>query len=87
MLRTSLADLVRRPPVAAAPTTTIREAAELMAADAANMRPQIGLIYQQYAARCFRAGAMDFDDLLLNTVKLFRQFPEVLAELEQKLWE
>lgn len=33
VLRTSLADLVRRPPVAAAPTTTIREAAELMAAE------------------------------------------------------
>src|SRR5690606_12489890 len=47
---------------------------ELMSSDAANMRPQIGLIYQQYAARCFRAGAMDFDDLLFLTNILFRDF-------------
>src|SRR5690606_34133560 len=33
--------------------------AELMADDAANMRPEIGKIYRTYAQRCFKAGAME----------------------------
>jgi DNA helicase-2/ATP-dependent DNA helicase PcrA len=37
--------------------------------DAANMRPEIGNIYKAYALRCFKSGAMDFDDLLFNTDK------------------
>ncbi len=41
-------------------------------------------IYKIYAARCFKANAMDFDDLLLNTNILFRDFPEVLAKYQQK---
>ena len=36
-------------------------------------------IYEQYAARLFKAGAMDFDDLLYNTVRLFMDHPDVLA--------
>src|SRR5690606_7437705 len=46
--------------------------AELMGDDAANMRPEIGRIFQTYALRCFKSGAMDFDDLLFNTDKLFK---------------
>src|SRR5688572_22765685 len=38
--------------------------AELMADDAANMRPEMGKIYKTYSLRCFKSGAMDFDDLL-----------------------
>jgi DNA helicase-2/ATP-dependent DNA helicase PcrA len=37
-----------------------------------------------YAARCKKAGAMDFDDLLLNTNILFRDFPEVLQTYQEK---
>ena len=34
-------------------------------------------IYRQYAARCFKSGAMDFDDILINTYILLDRFPEV----------
>lgn len=57
---------------------------ELMASDAANLRPHIGTIYQHYAARCFRAGAMDFDDLLFLTNVLFRDHPEVMLKYQQR---
>ncbi|MCB0781045.1 MAG: ATP-dependent DNA helicase, partial [Flavobacteriales bacterium] len=36
---------------------------ELMANDAASGREKLGEIYRQYAERCFRSAAMDFDDL------------------------
>jgi DNA helicase-2/ATP-dependent DNA helicase PcrA len=52
---------------------------ELQEADAAAMRPRTGEIYKEYVDRCFRAGAMDFDDLLLRTNELLNRFPEVLA--------
>lgn len=58
--------------------------AELMASDAANLRPHIGLIYQHYAARCYRAGAMDFDDLLFLTNVLFRDHPDVMLKYQQR---
>ncbi|HEY5663873.1 MAG TPA: UvrD-helicase domain-containing protein [Ilumatobacter sp.] len=35
-------------------------------------------VYAEYQARLERAGAMDFDDLLLNVVRLFREHPDVL---------
>ena len=47
-------------------------------------KPEIGKIYRTYAARCKKAGAMDFDDLLLNTNILFRDHPEVLAKYQDK---
>ena len=40
-------------------------------------RPMLHNIYRVYWERCFRAGAMDFDDLLLYTNILFRDHPEV----------
>ncbi|HEY0976381.1 MAG TPA: UvrD-helicase domain-containing protein [Flavobacteriales bacterium] len=58
--------------------------AELMASDASSGRGQMGAIYQQYAARCFRAGAMDFDDLLFNTNILFRDHPDVMLKYQQR---
>ena len=42
--------------------------------------PLTGEIYQKYMIECFKAGAMDFDDLLLNTNILFRDFPAVLEK-------
>jgi DNA helicase-2/ATP-dependent DNA helicase PcrA len=41
-------------------------------------------IYVEYQARLQKAGAMDFDDLLMNTVLLFRGHPEVLAHYQQR---
>ncbi len=58
--------------------------AELMASDAASLRPKIGDIYKAYAERCFRAGAMDFDDLLFNTNLLFRDHPDAMLKYQQR---
>lgn len=58
--------------------------AELMAADAAALRPKLGELYKAYADRCFRAGAMDFDDLLFNTNLLFRDHPEAMLKYQQR---
>ena len=59
--------------------------AELMGDDAANLRPEIGKIYKAYALRTFRAGSMDFDDLLFNTDKLFKEHLEVLNKYQQRI--
>lgn len=47
-------------------------------------RPAIGQIYEQYVKRCFRNGAMDFDDLLLKFYELLRTVPECLSRYQQK---
>lgn len=59
--------------------------AELIADDTANMRPETGRIYKAYALRCFKSGAMDFDDLLFNTDKLFREHLDVLNKYQHKI--
>ena len=41
-------------------------------------------VYADYQARLHKAGAMDFDDLLMKTVELFRHHPEVLAYYQQR---
>lgn len=58
--------------------------AELMEADAMAKRPRMGEIYEAYMDRCFKAGAMDFDDLLLKTNELLNRFPEVLAKYQDR---
>lgn len=57
---------------------------ELMEADAMAKRPRLGEIYQHYVDRCFKAGAMDFDDLLLKTNELLNRFPEVLSKYQDR---
>lgn len=57
---------------------------ELIQADTAAMRPKIGNIYQAYVERCFKSGAMDFDDLLLRTNELLTRFPESLAKYQDR---
>ncbi|AKA36451.1 ATP-dependent helicase [Flagellimonas lutaonensis] len=57
---------------------------ELMEADAMAKRPRLGEIYQNYVERCFKAGAMDFDDLLLRTNELLTRFPEVLMKYQER---
>jgi len=58
--------------------------AEISNSDAVTRRPQLGEIYQTYCIRCKKSGAMDFDDLLLNTNILFRDFPLVLAKYQER---
>ena len=57
---------------------------EVMEADKVSGRPQMGTIYKEYVDRCFKAGAMDFDDLLLRTNELLTRFPEVLAKYQDR---
>ena len=46
--------------------------------------PEVGDIYFEYCNRCKRNGAMDFDDLLLQTNILLRDYPEVLEQYQDK---
>ncbi|MCF6213121.1 MAG: UvrD-helicase domain-containing protein [Flavobacteriaceae bacterium] len=57
---------------------------ELQEADRQASRPKMGEIYKNYVDRCFKAGCMDFDDLLLRTNQLLSQFPEVLNKYQNK---
>ena len=57
---------------------------DLMEADAMAKRPQTGAIYKEYVERCFKAGAMDFDDLLLRTNELLTRFPDVLMKYQNR---
>jgi DNA helicase-2/ATP-dependent DNA helicase PcrA len=57
---------------------------QIQAEDIQNKRPLIGQIYETYAKRCFRAGAMDFDDLLFKTNILLKEHPDVLNKYQQK---
>jgi DNA helicase-2/ATP-dependent DNA helicase PcrA len=52
--------------------------------DRQSAKPKIGLVYEAYEKRCFKASAMDFDDLLFKTNVLLRQFPDVLYKYQQK---
>ena len=57
---------------------------ELQDADAMSRRPKLGEIYKEYVERCFKAGAMDFDDLLLKTNELLNMHPRVLAKYQDR---
>lgn len=46
--------------------------------------PRIAQIYAQYVQRCRTAKAMDFDDILFNTNILFRDFPDILAQWQDR---
>lgn len=52
--------------------------------DRSSQKPMLGQVYEAYAKRCFKAGAMDFDDLLFNTNILMRDFPDVLFKYQNK---
>ena len=52
--------------------------------DEVALRPQIGAIYKAYVNRCFKAGAMDFDDLLFNTNVLFRDHLDILNKYQHR---
>jgi DNA helicase-2/ATP-dependent DNA helicase PcrA len=57
---------------------------ELQEQDAMSKKPRLGEIYANYVDRCFKAGAMDFDDLLLKTNELLNRFPDVLAKYQDR---
>lgn len=57
---------------------------EIMAEDQSNARPKLGEIYLEYAKRCFKAAAMDFDDLLFITNVLLKKHPDVLLKYQEK---
>ena len=57
---------------------------DLQEADMHASRPKVGDIYKEYVDRCFKAGAMDFDDLLLRTNELLARFPDVLAKYQDR---
>ena len=55
---------------------------ELLLSDKISNRPSFNQIYKEYVDRCFKAGAMDFDDLLLKTNELLSKYPETLAKYQ-----
>ena len=60
------------------------QSGDIIAQDAAAGRPHIHQIYSAYTQRCFRAGAMDFDDLLLKTFELITLHSEVLNRYQHQ---
>ena len=58
--------------------------AELSKEDREMRRPETGAIYKTYCERCFKSGAMDFDDLLLKTYEILNTFPDVLYKYQHK---
>lgn len=52
--------------------------------DESAMKPQMGKLFKLYCERCFKASAMDFDDLLFNTNVLFRDHPDVLNKYQHR---
>ena len=44
----------------------------------------LSAIYAEYAQRCRKSNAMDFDDLLVKTYQLFEHYPEVLEKYRQQ---
>ena len=60
------------------------EHAEIRSEDQQSGRPMLADIYAQYEVRCFRAGAMDFDDLLYKMNVLLRDFPDLLNKYQHR---
>jgi DNA helicase-2/ATP-dependent DNA helicase PcrA len=57
-----------------------RQNNDMMQQDRAARRPYIVDIYERYIARCYRSGAMDFDDLLYQLYRLFQQNPDKVLD-------
>ena len=56
--------------------------AELLLSDKISNRSKFYQIYNEYVERCFKAGAMDFDDLLLKTNELLNSYPDTLSKYQ-----
>ncbi len=57
---------------------------DLISEDESSGRPKISILYAKYVRRCFLAGAMDFDDLLIKMYELLERFPEVLYKYQHR---
>jgi DNA helicase-2/ATP-dependent DNA helicase PcrA len=57
---------------------------QIQADDHSGGRGMLGVIYETYVQRCYRAGAMDFDDLLFKTNELLKLHPDVLNKYQHK---
>ncbi|MDE0979695.1 MAG: UvrD-helicase domain-containing protein, partial [Flavobacteriales bacterium] len=57
---------------------------DIMSEDTQAGRPRIHEVYRAYESRCFRAQAMDFDDLLFKMNVLLRDFPDLLLKYQHK---
>ena len=60
------------------------EHGEIRSEDQQAGRPMLADIFAQYEVRCFRAGAMDFDDLLYKMNVLLRDFPDLLSKYQHR---
>ena len=58
---------------------------EYLKQDTEASRPKIGEIYKAYVDRCFKAGAMDFDDLLLRTNELLSSFSRCFGKISRSI--
>ncbi len=57
---------------------------QIQADDFSQGRGHLGKVYETYVGRCYRAGAMDFDDLLFKTNELLKLHPDVLNKYQHK---
>lgn len=57
---------------------------ELIESDRIAKRTEFGTIYKTYEKRCHKASAMDFDDLLIKTYQLLKEFPEISLKYQNK---
>lgn len=64
--------------------TEYQQNEQIQTEDFTTGRGHLGKIYETYALRCFKAGAMDFDDLLFKTNVLLKDHPDVLYKYQNK---
>jgi DNA helicase II / ATP-dependent DNA helicase PcrA len=56
----------------------------LLQEDTRANRPMMSKIYDAYSKRCFKNGAMDFDDLLFKFYILLKNVPDALSKYQRK---
>ena len=61
-----------------------KENIDFIADDESAGKPKIADLFQKYQDRCFKAGAMDFDDLILKMYELLSKFPDVLYKYQKR---
>ncbi|MCX6291379.1 MAG: UvrD-helicase domain-containing protein [Bacteroidetes bacterium] len=61
-----------------------QENTEFVNDDHASGKPKLGLLFELYVKRCFKASGMDFDDLLYNMYVLINRHPETLHKYQHK---
>ncbi len=61
-----------------------QENTDLVNDDNLSGKPKLGLIFELYSKRCFKAGAMDFDDILYNTYRLLTEHLDALHKYQDK---